>query len=221
MLENQVLEPQDSAKAPKCAHLPNERGGFHHPSKSHDLVDRIRKRNPAALEELYRMVNNFSYFLIRQLGRDDLQDNIHDVFLTVTQAITDGKLRDPDRLSAFLTTVTRFYTYSQIEKRVQTRTRMAGLDDIDVADAGNLEISAYRRQKMSMVREILRSMPLINSEILRRFYLEEQSKEQICRDLKLTPTQFRNIKSQAKLALAKLGQRKLAPAFRMLAPQAA
>src|SRR5215831_10335067 len=129
-----------------------ERAGRPHRDNK-DLVERIRKRNPAALEELYGMVHNFSFFLIRQLGREDLEDYIHDVFLTVAHAITAGKLRDPERLTAFLTTVTRFYTYSQIEKRVQSRVRHAGLEEVDVPDTMSLEGDAYQQQKLGIVRE--------------------------------------------------------------------
>ena len=174
-----------------------------------ELVERIQKRNPAALEELYGMVKNFTYFLMRQLGTQDLQDNVHDVYVTVAEAITAGKLRDPERLSAFLTTVTRFYTYSQIERRVHSRNRFTGLDGMDVADETNLETGVYNRQRVTFVREILRQLPALDRDILCRFYIEEQTKEQICRDLQLTPTQFRNLKSQAKLALTELGWRRL------------
>lgn len=164
------------------------------------------------------MVKNFSFFLMRQLGRDDLQDNIHDVFLTAATAITAGKLRDPERLTAFLTTVTRFYSYSQIERRVQGRSRLVILDEIDVPDEKNLEQRFYSEQQTRLVHDLLQSLSWINREILQRFYLEEQTKEQICRELKLTPTQFRNMKSQAKMALTKIGKRRLrspgrAPAF--------
>jgi len=176
-----------------------------------DLVARIQRRNPAALEELYGMVKNFTYFLMRQLGPDDVQDSVHDVYVTVAEAITAGKLRDPDRLRAFLTTVTRFYTYSQIERRVQGRNRFTGLDGmaVDVPDETNLERGLYYRQRVTFVREILNRMPPMDREILRRFYLEEQSKEQICAEMQLTPTQFRNMKSQAKLALTEIGLRRL------------
>lgn len=174
-----------------------------------ELVEKIRKKNPAALEELYGLVKNFTYFLMRQLGAEELQDNLHDVYVTVAQAITAGKLRDPERLTAFLTTVARFYTYTQIERRVQTRNRLTGLDDIDVADRTSLERRAYEKQKFTLVREILSQMPRLDREILRRFYFEDQSKEQICEEMNLTPTQFRNIKSQAKLALTQLGLRRL------------
>lgn len=181
------------------------------PASCRELVSRIAKRNPAALEELYGMVKNFTYFLMRQLGPDDLQDSVHDVYITVAAAIAAGKLRDPERLRPFLTTVTRFYTYSQIERRVQGRNRFTGLDGmaVDVADATNLENGLYNRQRVTFVRGILRQMPAVDREILRRFYLEEQSKEQICREMRLTPTQFRNMKSQAKLALTEIGLRRL------------
>jgi len=174
-----------------------------------ELVEKIRKKNPAALEELYGLVKNFTYFLMRQLGAEELQDNLHDVYVTVAQAITAGKLRDPERLTAFLTTVARFYTYTQIERRVQIRNRLTGLDNIDVADRSSLERRAYEKQKFTLVRQILSEMPRLDREILRRFYFEDQTKEQICREMNLTPTQFRNIKSQAKLALTQLGLRKL------------
>jgi RNA polymerase sigma-70 factor, ECF subfamily len=181
------------------------------PAGCRELVGRIEKRNPAALEELYGMVKNFTWFLMRQLGPDDLQDSVHDVYVTVAEAITAGKLRDPERLRAFLTTVARFYTYSQIERRVQGRNRFTGLDGmaVDVADGTNLEAGLYNRQRVTFVRDILRQLPAQDCEILRRFYLEEQSKEQICREMRLTPTQFRNMKSQAKLALTEIGMRRL------------
>jgi len=195
-----------------------------------ELVEKIKKKNPAALEELYGLVKNFTYFLMRQLGAEELQDNLHDMYITVAQAITAGKLRDPQRLTAFLTTVARFYTYTQIERRVQNRNRLTGLDSIDVPDSASLERGAYEKQKMTLVREILNQMPRLDREILRRFYFEDQTKEEICRELQLTPTQFRNIKSQAKLALTQLGLRRLkrhrqigftVPAFADAMPEAA
>jgi len=195
-----------------------------------ELVEKIKKKNPAALEELYGLVRNFTYFLMRQLGAEELQDNLHDMYLTVAQAITAGKLRDPQRLTAFLTTVARFYTYTQIERRVQSRNRLTDLESVEVADRTNLEGRAYEKQKVTFVREILNQMPRLDREILRRFYFEDQSKEEICRELQLTPTQFRNIKSQAKLALTQLGLRRLkrhrelgtlAPAFSAFLAEAA
>ena len=158
------------------------------------------------------MARNFTYFLMRQLGDDDLLDKVHDIFVTVAQAIRAGKLRDPERLIPFLTTVTRFYTYDQIERRTFVRRRAASLDGVNPPDFRmNMEKNVYRRQRRIIARQILESMPRRDRDVLHRFYIEEQSKEQICEEMQLTPTQFRLLKSKAKATFARLGMQKLAP----------
>ena len=175
-------------------------------SRLADLVDRIRHGHPTGFEELYAMAKNFSFFLLRQLGHDDLQDKVHDVFVTTAQAIVAGKLRDPERLVPFVTTVTRFYTYGQIDRRSRWRKMEGSLDHVNVADSRiNLEQTAYRKQKAQIVGEILEVLKPRDSELLRRFYLQEQTKEEICREMKLTPTQFRLLKSRAKSRFTELG----------------
>lgn len=175
-----------------------------------DLVERIRERQPRAFEELYALVKKFTYFLMRQLGSEDLQDKIHDVFLTMVQSILSGKLRDPERLIPFLTSVTRFYTYNQIDRRIARRRTCTLSDTMNPPDARvNLERSAYHQQRMAIAREILNAMPRRDRDVLHRFYVEEQSKEQICSEMQLTPTQFRLLKSKAKSTLTQLGERRL------------
>ena len=44
--------------------------------------------------------------------------------------------------------------------------------------------------------------------MLVRFYLQEQTAEEICHDLHLTETQFRLIKSRAKARYGELGRRR-------------
>jgi DNA-directed RNA polymerase specialized sigma24 family protein len=170
----------------------------------------IRRGHPAGLEQLYTMARNFTFFIMRQLGTDDLQDKVHDIFVTAATAISAGKLRDSERLTPFMTTLTRFYTYGQIDRRVVRRKYAAPLEHANVPDRRiNLEHSIYRQQKMRIVREILGSMSNRDRDVLERFYVLEQSKEEICREMNLTPTQFRLLKSKAKNTFAKLGQRKL------------
>jgi len=174
-----------------------------------ELVENIKENKDFALEELYGLVKNFTYFLMRQLGTEDLQDSLHDIFLAVVQAIHAGRLRNPERLTAFLTAVARFHTYTKIDTRVRNRTRHVILEGMDVPDSTNLEQRVYGQQKLRIVRDMLRAMSPIDREVLCRFYLEDHSKERICRDLKLTANQFRNIKSQAKLMLTDIGHRRL------------
>jgi DNA-directed RNA polymerase specialized sigma subunit len=46
-------------------------------------------------------------------------------------------------------------------------------------------------------------------DVLTRFYLYEETQEQICQEMQLTETQFRLLKSRAKARFGELGKRKL------------
>jgi RNA polymerase sigma-70 factor, ECF subfamily len=180
------------------------------PNRAVELVEKIQQREPGGFEELYGLVKNFTFFLMRQLGSEELQDKVHDVFVTVAQAILSGKLRDPERLVPFLTTVTRFYTYNQIERRISRRRVCTLSDGVNPPDTRmNLEKNAYSQQRQRIAKEILSAMPRRDRDVLHRFYLEEQSKEQICQEMELTPTQFRLLKSKAKSTFTELGRRRL------------
>ena len=182
------------------------------PNRFAELVERVQGGHPSGLEELYNLAKNFTFFLMRQLGDEDLLDKVHDIFVTVAQAIRAGKLRDPERLIPFLTTVTRFYTYDQIERRTFLRRRSAPLEGLNPQDPRiNMEASVYSRQRRLIAREILESMPRRDRDVLHRFYIQEQSKEQICRDMQLTATQFRLLKSKAKATFARLGSQRVFP----------
>ncbi len=156
------------------------------------------------------MARNFTYFIMRQLGHDDLQDKVHDVFVSAATAISAGKLRDSERLTPFLTTLTRFYTYGQIDRRVVRRKYNMPLEHANIPDGRiNLEHGIYHQQRARIVRDILGLMPKRDRDVLERFYVYEQTKEQICSEMNLTSTQFRLLKSKAKNTFAKLGQRRL------------
>lgn len=79
-----------------------------------------------------------------------------------------------------------------------------------MADARrNPEQAAAFRQKVDLMTEVLNQLSERDREILTRFYLQEQSQEQICEDMNLSETQFRLLKSRAKARFGELGQRKL------------
>jgi len=68
-------------------------------------------------------------------------------------------------------------------------------------------LNAIRKQNEDLLRQVLRSMSSRDREILTRFYLHEQTQEQICADLNLTDTQFRLLKSRAKARFGDLGRK--------------
>ena len=177
-----------------------------------ELVDKIKQNDTTGLEELYRVFSRgVRFYLCKQLGPQDLDDRVHDTFLTVAQAIQRGDLREPERLMGYVRTIVRRQIAAQIEENVQSRKHEIDLDwGLAVRDAGSdPEQIAIQSQSEDIARKVLKSIAPRDREVLIRFYLEEQTAEQICGEMSLTETQFRLLKSRAKARFGKLGKRKV------------
>ncbi len=184
-----------------------------------ELVKRIQHGDETGMEDLYRLfARGIRFYLCRQLGVQELDDKVHDTFLIVVQAIKRGDLREPDRLMGFVRTVVRRQVAAHIDQVVHSRRDELHLDvGVRVADARlNPEQHMAFQQKVDFMLEILRQLSDRDEEILTRFYLQEETQDEICLEMDLTETQFRLLKSRAKARFGELGKRKLQQ--RMLAP---
>ena len=177
------------------------------------LVDRVRAGEPAAMEELYAIfAKGVRFFLWRQLGTQDLDDKVHDVFLIITQSIQRGELREPERLMGYVRTVVRRQVASHIESAVHVRRNQVPLEPmLSLSDhQPDPERQVIDRQNQDVAMRVLGGLSKRDREVLTRFYLQEQTAEEICRELNLTETQFRLIKSRAKARFGELGKRRFA-----------
>jgi RNA polymerase sigma-70 factor (ECF subfamily) len=178
------------------------------------LVERIRAGEPEALEELYSIFSKgVRFYLCRQLGAQELDDKVHDAFLIVVQTIQKGELREPDRLMGFVRTVVRRQVAAHIDEVVHMRREKLDLDSgVTLPDRRrNPEEKAISVETEDLMTRVLRSMSPRDREILTRFYLHEQPQEQICREMGLTSTQFRLLKSRAKARFGALGRKRTQP----------
>lgn len=178
-----------------------------------ELVDRIRAGESNGMEDLYQLFSRgIRFYLCRHLGPQELDDKVHDTFVVVVQAIRRGELREPERLMGFVRTIVRRQVAAHIDKVVHSRREQIELDStVRVADPReNPEESAIFRQRTELIRRVLGELSDRDREILTRFYLREQSQEQICAEMGLTETQFRLLKSRAKARFGELGKKKLA-----------
>jgi RNA polymerase sigma factor (sigma-70 family) len=132
--------------------------------------------------------------------------------VVVVQAIRRGELREPERLMGFVRTIVRRQVAAHIEKVVQSRREEVDLDSGQrVPDpARTPEESAMRLERQHLIHRVLGELSARDREVLTRFYLEEQSQEKICEEMRLTDTQFRLLKSRAKARFGELGRKKLA-----------
>ena len=177
------------------------------------LVEQIRIGDQSALEQMYRIFSTgVRFYLCRQLGPQDLDDRVHDVFLIIVQSIQKGELREPERLMGYVRTIVRRQVAAQIDDNVKARHNQADLDfGMTLSDHHpNPERCAIEHESEELAMRILNSLPKRDREVLARFYLEEQPPDRICREMGLTETQFRLVKSRAKARFGELGKTRFA-----------
>lgn len=173
-----------------------------------EVVENVRSGHPDGLDQLYRVFRILSASLRRQIGFQDFDDRVHDMFIVVAEAIRAGKLREPGALTSYIFGVARLSLCSKIGVRTR-RDRLSDSLRHWVAThhrASTPEDSLAERERAGIMRDLLGSLSDREREILTRFYLYEQPKEQICEEMSLTETQFRLSKSRGKQRLSRMSQ---------------
>jgi RNA polymerase sigma-70 factor, ECF subfamily len=171
-----------------------------------DLVARVRSGQTEGMEELYRLFSRgIRFYLVRQFGTDEVDDRVHDTFLAVVQAIRRDELKEPERLMGFVRTTVR----QQVADHFNQVVRQRGADSLvshELRRENPEEAAAFYR-KIEFIDQVLAALSQRDREILTRFYLKEESQDQICREMALTETQFRLLRSRAKARFGELGKR--------------
>jgi RNA polymerase sigma-70 factor, ECF subfamily len=178
-----------------------------------NMVERIQADDPSGMEELYGIfTTGIRFYLCRQLGPQDLDDKVHDAFITIAQSIRRGDLREPERLMGYVRTVVRRQVAGYIGTAVEARRNFVDADHTPILRdrKPDPERTAIDEQNNALAMRVLNTLPRRDREVLVRFYLQEQSPGQICREMRLTATQFRLTKSRAKARFTELGQARFA-----------
>jgi RNA polymerase sigma-70 factor (ECF subfamily) len=171
-----------------------------------DLVARIRSGQDDGMEELYQLFSRgIRSYLARQLGLGELDDRVHDTFLIVVQAIRRDELGDPERLMGFVRTVVRQQVAAHVDRVARSKDLPQSAMSSDLRRAPEEAVAFQRRTEV--IDQVLEALSQRDREILTRFYVQEQSQDQICKELALTEIQFRLLKSRAKARFGELGRK--------------
>ena len=111
----------------------------------------------------------------------------------------------------FARTIVRRQIAGHIDIAVQQRKQQVDLDVGAPLPDSHLspEAAAMTSEEEQLAVSVLKGISRRDREILTRFYLQEQTQEQICSEMKLSETQFRLLKSRAKARFGELGKRRL------------
>jgi RNA polymerase sigma-70 factor (ECF subfamily) len=162
-----------------------------------DLVARIISGDPTAKEDLVRRYGRGITIIITQIVRcpDAAADVYQETFRIVFEQLRLGKIREPERLSGFVTTVARNTAYQHLREA----NRSTGIDDIpkfdSIPDPAPSPLDSVLRDETSvLVQEVINELRVDRDrQLLYRRYVVEEDKDTICRDLGLTRKQYNNV----------------------------
>jgi RNA polymerase sigma-70 factor (ECF subfamily) len=163
-----------------------------------DVVHKIQCGDADAIAELYEaMLAGVRPKLTRSIEKQWVEDRFHEILVIVIEAIQRGDVREPERLMGFIRTVAHRRVVAHIRDASRERRYFAGADLEPPApfDQGP-ERTAVRRESIERIRKMLSRLTPMDAEILKRFYFQSQAPEQICREMAISPTQFRLHKSR-------------------------
>jgi RNA polymerase sigma-70 factor, ECF subfamily len=176
------------------------------------IVRRVRQGDPEGMAELYECIlAGLHPYLARQLRQQDCRDKVHSIFVDVVVAIQRGQLRDPERLLGFAKTIARRKVAGYIGRAMVDRRQ---LDIASVFSLASPHASAEKemisREQRDLVRWTLAQLSGREREILSRFYVQEQTQQQICLEMGLSHTQYRLLKWRSKAHFGQLSRRQIA-----------
>lgn len=175
------------------------------------LCEQIQAGHPEALEEFYRRFQCRRYIFFRQLDPADAEDTFHSCYLELVKQIKRGDLREPERIEGYISVIARRLICHQIRARIQGRYCAEETEYLNQPSrAAGPDEALWAAQRREIVRQALDSLPARHREVLVRFYIQEQSSEQIIAEMGLSETQFRLLKNRAKDRFTKIGVRRSA-----------
>ncbi|MDY7095592.1 MAG: sigma-70 family RNA polymerase sigma factor [Acidobacteriota bacterium] len=158
-----------------------------------ELVQRIQAGDESAEAELVRRYSRGLSYMLRRLTSDrSLAEDLHqDTLRVVIEKARGGEITHPERLNAFLRGTARNLLMAEIRKRGRRRTEVGEAPVKPVDPTPGPAVQMARAQDRQLVRRLLQELSQPRDrEILFRFYLAEESKEVLCRDLGLQTQQF-------------------------------
>ncbi len=152
-------------------------------------------------EMVERYSRGLRYLLARRIGDDErARDLLQDTFLIALEKLREIKLDNPERLAGYLRGIAIRVALNAGRRRKREPYRMK--NDVVAAIPDN-EPRQFQHilteQTKSAVRELLDAMPVKRDrELLLRFYVYDQDKQEICGALGLDSLHFNRVLFRAK-----------------------
>lgn len=127
-----------------------------------------------------------------------IEDVRQETFARVFAALRDGRIRQPDRLGAFVNSMCN----NVLMEHYRSSSRQESLDDEEQPEIPDAKVDVLgavaNKQMAEKIREILDEMPERDRRLLREVFLEERDKDDVCRDFGVDREYLRVLLHRAK-----------------------
>jgi len=164
-----------------------------------DIVARIAGGDRTAESEFVRRFERGVRALVRRHcrpGDSIVDDLVQDVLTGVIERLRAGAIHDSGALAGYVQAAAVYATTAEYRRRRPTQSD-ATIENLADGDTPTARLEAT--QLSTMLRTLLAEMPVARDrEILARFYLDEQDKDDVCRALEIDPAHFHRVVFRAR-----------------------
>lgn len=166
---------------------------------STDLVERIIAGDRLAEEELVRLYRRGILVIVRKVignCNPSVEDLSQETLALAITKIRGGEVRQPESLSGYIAALARNLAIAHLRKYSHEE----GPEEVEAVDSAASPLAVLiSKERETAVRAVLKELkPVRDREILYRFYIAEERKEEICRDLGLSSLHFNRVLYRAR-----------------------
>jgi RNA polymerase sigma-70 factor, ECF subfamily len=162
-----------------------------------ELVRRIIGGDARAEEEIVRRYKDgVSIIIGKIIQRPSVTEDIfQETFKKALEKIRHGDVREPERLSGFICSMARNLAIEHVrkERKVTKEAEIGRTEQIPDPAPDQFE-QLWRKERAEIVRQVLNELKVKRDrDVILRYYIAEEDKDQICADLGLTRGQFNGV----------------------------
>ena len=162
-----------------------------------DLVRRIIVGDVRAEEEVVRRYKDGVAIIIRRIvqSRSITEDLSQETFKKALEKIRHGDVREPERLSGFICSMAKNLAldYVRKEKKATKETGVEKPEQIPDPAPDQFD-QLLRKERARIIRRVIDELKVKRDrELILRYFIAEQDKDQICAELGLTRGQFNGV----------------------------
>jgi len=147
--------------------------------------------------DLLQLRSGVLFLLYREVFDPSLAEDLcNETFRIVLERLRRQPLKDPTKLDAYLAQTARNLATADRRKTARRQTvtgEQSAIDDF-AAEAPDPGIALDSQARAKAIRKVLEEMPNVRDrQLLVRFYLNDEDKADLCRDLNLTEEHFNRV----------------------------